>query len=48
MFLFALPAGALADTLNRRRLLLVAEISGTVLTALFAALVSFGRVLWFP
>jgi MFS family permease len=43
MFLFGLPAGALADIVNRRRLLLVTEIAATVLTALFAALVSLGR-----
>ena len=32
MFLFALPAGALADLVNRRRLILIAQI-GAVLTA---------------
>jgi MFS family permease len=40
MFLFGLPAGALADLLDRRRLLLAMEIVGTVLTAGFAVVVS--------
>ncbi len=39
MFLFVLPAGALADVLDRRRLLLVMEVAGTLLTACFALLV---------
>jgi len=39
MFLFVLPAGALADVLDRRRLLLLMEIVGTLLTAAFALLV---------
>jgi predicted MFS family arabinose efflux permease len=39
MFLFVLPAGALADVLDRRRLLLVMEVVGTALTAAFAVLV---------
>ncbi len=39
MFLFVLPAGALADVLDRRRLLLVMEVTGTVLTAGFALVV---------
>ncbi|HSV19306.1 MAG TPA: MFS transporter [Casimicrobiaceae bacterium] len=39
MFLFALPAGALADMVDRRRLLLVAETVITALSAMFAALV---------
>src|SRR5271167_4894152 len=33
MFLFGLPAGALADIFDRRRLLLAMEIVGTLLTA---------------
>jgi MFS family permease len=39
MFLFALPAGALADIVDRRRYLLVAETLITALSAAFAALV---------
>ena len=39
MFLFALPAGALADIADRRRYLLVAETVITALAAIFAALV---------
>jgi MFS family permease len=44
MFLFVLPAGALADVLDRRRLLLSMEVAGTVLTACFALLVRLDRV----
>jgi MFS family permease len=44
MFLFALPAGALADILNKRRLLMVGETSITVLSLLFALLVSLNRI----
>lgn len=39
MFLFALPAGALADIVNKRRLLLAAESAIMILSACFAALV---------
>jgi MFS family permease len=39
MFLFALPAGALADMFDRRRLLLAATIGITVVTTLLAILV---------
>ncbi|MBV9725018.1 MAG: MFS transporter [Gammaproteobacteria bacterium] len=39
LFLFALPAGALADMLQKRRLILVLEIATTLLSALFALLV---------
>jgi len=39
MFLFALPAGALADIADRRRYLLVAETVITALATIFAALV---------
>jgi predicted MFS family arabinose efflux permease len=39
MFLFALPAGALADMVDRRRLLLVAEIGLTAISIIFAGLV---------
>ena len=41
MFLFALPAGALADIIDRRKLLIVAEIVATAVSAIFAAIVSF-------
>src|SRR6266478_3634232 len=39
MFLFALPAGALADTVDKRRFLIGAEIVLTVVAAASAALV---------
>ena len=41
MFLFALPAGALADIIDRRKLLIWAEIAITVVSAIFAAIVWF-------
>src|SRR5262249_23860235 len=44
MFLFALPAGALADILDRRRLLIAVQVVLTVLTAGFAVVVGAGRV----
>ncbi|MGO8968943.1 MAG: MFS transporter [Myxococcaceae bacterium] len=44
LFLFVLPAGALADVFNRRRLLLAMEVTGTLLAAGFAALVWRGEV----
>lgn len=44
MFLLGLPAGALADIFNRRRLLISMETVGTLLTAVFALLVSLDRV----
>src|SRR4051812_24453675 len=40
MFLLGLPAGALADILDRRRLLVAVQIALAVLTAGFAVLVS--------
>ena len=40
LFLFALPAGALADMLDKRRLILALEILTTVLSAVFALLVT--------
>jgi predicted MFS family arabinose efflux permease len=43
-FLFALPAGVIADIVDKRRLLLVTEIATMVLSAAFAALVTFGLV----
>jgi MFS family permease len=40
LFLFALPAGALADMCDKRRLILTLEILTTILSAAFALLVS--------
>ncbi len=40
MFLFALPAGALADTIGKRRFILSLEITVAVISALFASLLS--------
>jgi MFS family permease len=39
MFLFALPAGAIADIVDRRRFILVLEVCITLAAAVFAALV---------
>jgi MFS family permease len=39
MFVFALPAGALADMFDRRRLLMIAEIGITAVSTIFATLV---------
>jgi MFS family permease len=39
MFLFALPAGALADTVDKRRFLIVSEIVVTIIAAISAVLV---------
>jgi MFS family permease len=44
MFLFSLPAGALADIIDRRRLLILVEVAATVLVVIVAALVGLGRV----
>src|SRR5512147_213871 len=44
LFLLALPSGALADIVDRRRLLLFAEGAVTVVTAIFAAFVWSGLV----
>src|SRR3954451_6362607 len=43
LFLFALPAGALADIIDKRKLLLWAEICTTMASAIFAVLVSLGQ-----
>jgi predicted MFS family arabinose efflux permease len=43
LFLFAMPAGALADIVDRRRFLIVSEIVITVVAAIFAAIVWLGR-----
>jgi MFS family permease len=42
MFLFALPAGALADIIDRRKFLIVAQILITVVSAIYAAIVWLG------
>lgn len=39
MFLFAMPAGALADIIDKRRFMIVVESAITIVSALFAALV---------
>src|SRR5450756_2550894 len=39
MFLFAVPAGALADIIDKRRFLIVLEVATTVVSAIIAALV---------
>jgi predicted MFS family arabinose efflux permease len=44
MFLFAIPAGALADIVNQRRFLIVGESTITLLSAAFAALVWLHRI----
>jgi MFS family permease len=42
MFLFAVPAGALADIIDRRKFLILAEILITVISATYAAIVWLG------
>jgi predicted MFS family arabinose efflux permease len=44
MFLFALPAGALADVFDKRRFLIALEGATTLVSAIFAALVGLGHV----
>jgi predicted MFS family arabinose efflux permease len=44
MFLLALPAGAIADIVDRRRLLLWVQIAATIIIAVFALLVGLNRV----
>src|SRR5947209_19561074 len=44
IFLLALPAGALADIVDRRRFLLVLEVATTAFSALFAAFVTLDLV----
>jgi MFS family permease len=44
MVLLALPAGALADIVDRRRLLLAAELATTLISALFALFVWLGVI----
>jgi MFS family permease len=40
MFLFAVPAGALADIIDKRRFIIILEILITIVSAIFAAMVS--------
>ena len=42
LFLFTLPAGALADVLDSRRLLIAVEAATLAVSVIFAGLVSFG------
>jgi MFS family permease len=42
MFLFALPAGALADIINKRRFILILEIEVAIASAAFAGIASAG------
>jgi MFS family permease len=42
IFLFALPAGALADIFDKRRYLLAVELLTTAVSAVYAAMVGFG------
>ena len=44
MFLFALPAGALADIVDRRRLLILTQAASTCLAGAFGFFVLFGNV----
>jgi MFS family permease len=42
MFLFALPSGALADIVDKRKFLIAVEIAVTIISAIFAAIVWLG------
>ena len=42
MFLFALPAGALADIIDKRRFLIAVEVATTAVSAIYAAIVGLG------
>src|SRR5437763_6710070 len=44
IFLLALPAGALADVVDRRRFLLAVEIAITAVSAVFAVFVELGLI----
>jgi MFS family permease len=44
MFLFTLPAGALSDIIDTRRFLIVIEVAIVIVSAIFAAMVSFALV----
>src|SRR5262249_1826679 len=41
MFLFAVPAGALADIVDKRKFLIIAELAATAVSAIYAAIVFF-------
>jgi MFS family permease len=41
MFLFAVPAGALADIVDKRKFLIIAEVVATAVSAIYAAIVWF-------
>ena len=41
LFLFTLPAGALADVIDSRRLLIIVEVAIFAVSVIFAGLVSF-------
>ena len=42
MFLFALPAGALADVVDRRKFLITGMVANTILSSIYAAMVGLG------
>ena len=42
IFLFAVPAGALADIVDKRRFLIIGEVAVTAVSAVFAAIVALG------
>ena len=44
MFLLAIPAGALADIIDRRRFLIIGEAANTAIAAVFAVLISLNLV----
>src|ERR1700689_4967829 len=44
MFLFALPAGALADIVDKRKFLIALEGATTLVSAIFAGLVGLGHI----
>src|SRR6516162_6273612 len=44
IFLLAIPAGALADIIDRRRFLIIGEAANTAIAAVFAVLVSYNLV----
>ena len=44
MFLFALPAGALADIIDKRRFLIAVEVATTAVSTIYAATVALGLV----
>src|SRR6267378_4965610 len=42
IFLFAVPAGALADIVDKRRFLIIGEVAVTAVSAVFALIVALG------